>query len=65
MTGRVLVDRLAELGSTLPVLFVSGYAPGRVIENPDGGESFLQKPFTSDELAHHVRDLLDRVSVSE
>jgi two-component system, cell cycle sensor histidine kinase and response regulator CckA len=63
MTGRALVDRLAELGSKLPVLFVSGYAPGRVIEKPGGDESFLQKPFTCDELAHQLRDLLDRTGV--
>ncbi|HWX10290.1 MAG TPA: response regulator, partial [Gaiellaceae bacterium] len=64
MTGRELVDRLATLGADPLVLFVSGYAPDRGLENALGHESFLQKPFTSDELARSVRTLLDRESVA-
>jgi two-component system, cell cycle sensor histidine kinase and response regulator CckA len=64
MTGRELVDRLANLGADPLVLFVSGYAPDSGLENARGRESFLQKPFTSDELARRLRILLDSASVT-
>jgi two-component system, cell cycle sensor histidine kinase and response regulator CckA len=64
MTGRELVDRLTQLGADPLVLFVSGYAPDSVLESTRSRESFLQKPFTSDELARRVRALLDSVSVA-
>jgi DNA-binding response OmpR family regulator len=43
---------------------VSGYAPDSVLESTRNRESFLQKPFTSDELARRVRALLDSASVA-
>jgi hypothetical protein len=60
MNGSELVERLAELGMPLPTLYVSGYAPGVDFEVVPGKRSaFLQKPFTSDQLARSIRRLLD------
>jgi hypothetical protein len=59
MTGRQLVDALAEAGKSPLALFVSGYAPEGSIEEAHGREGYLQKPFGSEELAERVRGLLD------
>ncbi|MBI5084860.1 MAG: PAS domain S-box protein [Acidobacteria bacterium] len=58
--GRELAGRLRPLRPGLKVLFMSGYAedvlPSR--ERLDQGIAFLQKPFTPEELARKVRELL-------
>jgi CheY-like chemotaxis protein len=48
----------------LPVLQISGYTPQSAGQfDLDGSETaFLHKPFSTDDLVHHVRDLLDRAS---
>ena len=60
--GRELVSRLRADRPGLPVIYVSGYTRGTVQEadllEPD--VIFLAKPFTQGELAHRVRELLDR-----
>jgi PAS domain S-box-containing protein len=53
--GRGLADTLRERRPELPVLFLSGYPEGGL----ETGASFLQKPFTPDQLAAAVRQLLD------
>lgn len=60
--GAELVARLRQERPGLPVLFMSGYTQGTVLEaelqQPRTG--FLSKPFTPSDLARRVRDLLDR-----
>src|SRR5580704_11801212 len=68
LSGPELQGRLSELGSTLPIVFLSGYAdvPTTVQAIKAGADDFLTKPVSSDQLlgtvqraiAHHeaVRD---------
>ena len=65
MGGRALADRLQTLRPELRVLFVSGYAEAEVAGSggAEDGTSFLEKPFTPEELAHEVRALIDRPRV--
>ena len=63
LSGPDLQERLAELGSTLPIIFVTGYADVRATVKAikAGAEDVLTKPITSDQLlpaieralAHH------------
>ena len=65
LSGPDLQQRLAELGSTLPIIFVTGYADVRATVKAikAGAEDVLTKPITSDQLlpaveralAHHER----------
>lgn len=57
MTGTELAARLRPDMPGLPVLFLSGYPED---ELKDGGEMFLQKPFTRHELTLALRRLLAR-----
>jgi signal transduction histidine kinase len=52
-SGTVLAQRLAERGSTCPVLFVSGY-----VADQAPGEAFLAKPFHPSELLAAVARLV-------
>jgi len=73
LDGLALQKRLIELGSTLPVIFLSGYLdiPVTVQAIKAGAHDFLTKPVASDELfraidnavTHHqtLRDLKDKV----
>ncbi len=60
MSGLVLAERLRVTWPNIRVLFMSGYVdptnPG-FLEEP--GTAFIQKPFLPDDLALHLRDLLD------
>ncbi len=56
MGGKALAERLLPLRPGLPVLYVSGYADGRVVEEDT---LFLQKPFSPSALAKRVREALD------
>ena len=60
MSGKELADRITTMRPTIKRLFMSGYpadsiAHRRVI---DSGVNFLQKPFTLDDLAVKVREVL-------
>jgi RNA polymerase sigma factor (sigma-70 family) len=74
LSGPELQGRLRELGSTLPIVFLSGFAdvPTTVLTIKAGAEDFLTKPVSSEDLfaaveralAHHQagrsqRDRLD------
>jgi FixJ family two-component response regulator len=52
LSGPELQSRLSELGSTLPVIFLSGYPdiPTTVLAIKVGADDFLVKPVTSDDL---------------
>jgi PAS domain S-box-containing protein len=54
MSGRTLAERLIAQRPETKVLYVSGYG-GPIDSQPRTG--FLQKPFTTDELARKIRDL--------
>jgi FixJ family two-component response regulator len=73
LDGLALQKRLSELGSTLPIIYLSGYLdiPVTVQAIKAGAHDFLTKPVASDELfraidnavTHHqtLRDLKDKV----
>jgi two-component system, cell cycle sensor histidine kinase and response regulator CckA len=45
----------------MKVLYISGYTDDAVVRHGvlEEGAAFLQKPFSSDSLAHKVREVLD------
>ena len=57
MSGRELIDHLRVLAPTVPILRTSGYLRG---PEEDKDETYLRKPFTSQELLRGVRRLLKR-----
>ena len=61
MGGRDLARRVTPMSPELRVLYLSGYTDSAVLQQGmlDPGSFFLQKPFTPDELAHKVREVLD------
>jgi FixJ family two-component response regulator len=73
LDGPALQKRLGELGSTLPIIFLTGYhdIPATVQAIKAGANDFLTKPVTSDDLfcaigqalTHHrtLRDLKDKL----
>jgi FixJ family two-component response regulator len=73
LDGPGLQKRLGELGSTLPIIFLTGYhdIPTTVQAIKAGADDFLTKPVVSDDLfraiekafAHHqtLRDLKDKL----
>ena len=64
MNGRELVEKLLETRPGLSTLLMSGYTDDEVLRRGvlHGETSFLQKPFTPDQLARKLRSVLDRVS---
>ena len=75
LSGPELQGRLTELGSTLPIVFLTGYTdvPTTVQAIKAGADDFLTKPVTSDQLlraiqraiAHHeaTRDTKSRLDI--
>jgi len=61
MGGRELSDCLREITPGLKVLFVSGYTDSAIVHHGvlDAGTNFLQKPFTVEQLAGKVREVLE------
>ena len=61
MTGRQLADRVAQLRPGLKVLFTTGFARNATGHNGmlAPGTNFLPKPFTVEQLARKVREVLD------
>jgi RNA polymerase sigma factor (sigma-70 family) len=57
LSGPELQNRLGELGSTLPIVFLTGYAdvPTTVQVIKAGADDFLTKPVTSDQLLRTIR----------
>jgi FixJ family two-component response regulator len=75
LSGPELQDRMSELGSTLPIIFLTGYPdiPATVRAIKAGADDFLIKPVSSDDLlqaieraiAHHevTRGLKSKLDV--
>jgi RNA polymerase sigma factor (sigma-70 family) len=60
LSGPELQGRLSQLGSTLPIVFLTGYpdVPTTVQTIKAGAEDFLTKPVSSDQLLHAVKRAL-------
>jgi PAS domain S-box-containing protein len=63
MNGRKLADEACRRRPGLKVLFTTGYTRNAVVHNGvlDAGVHLIGKPFTLDELASRVREVLDAV----
>ncbi len=61
INGRKLADRAVEMLPGLKVLFTTGYTQNAVVHNGmlDPGVAFLAKPFTLQQLAKKVRQVMD------
>ncbi len=55
MGGRELIERIRQLGLTMPVLSMSGYV---LPEDKQAQSSYLQKPFTTNDLLRKVKAAL-------
>jgi PAS domain S-box-containing protein len=60
-SGRVIADEALKLRPELKVLFTTGYSRNAIIHHGrlDAGVQLISKPFTYEQLAQRVRDLLD------
>jgi len=67
MSGGRLGELLAHHYPTLPVLYTSGFANNDIIRRGllDASRPFLQKPFTPDDLARKIRDVLEASTASD
>jgi RNA polymerase sigma factor (sigma-70 family) len=66
LSGPDLQERLTELGSTLPILFLTGYPDVRTTVKAikAGAEDFLTKPIASEELLRAIEKALVRHDAS-
>jgi PAS domain S-box-containing protein len=64
MNGRQLAERLIPLHPKMKVLYMSGYADNAIVHHSvlEEGVNYIQKPFSIDELARKVREVLDKDS---
>jgi len=63
MSGPALVSRLRVLRPEIVVLYMSGYSEGEGLRDTGAGSrDYLQKPFSIEELAHKVREVLGRAA---
>ena len=62
MGGKQLASELMKTDAGLKVLYTSGYSENVIAHQGvlDSGVNFLQKPYTSRDLAVHVRTVLDQ-----
>lgn len=62
MSGRELADRLLKLRPIVPMIVTMGYTKNAVVPHGilDLGTNFLPKPFSIDELAAKVAEVLGK-----
>ena len=65
-SGRDLAEKLKERYPGLPVLFTTGYTRNAIVHNGrlDAKVHLLNKPYTQQELARKIRELLDAAKAS-
>lgn len=61
MSGRQLADAVSEKWPTIRVLYTTGYTRNAIVHNGvlDHGVSLLAKPFSLEQLAHKIREVLN------
>lgn len=61
LSGRQIADKARELRRDLKVLFTTGYSRNAIVHHGrlDAGVELLSKPFTFEQLAARVRDVID------
>ena len=61
-SGRELADQIRRLYPHMPVLYTTGYTRNAIVHQGrlDPDVHLLNKPYTQQDLAHKVRELLDR-----
>ncbi|MGX9990946.1 ATP-binding protein [Rhizobium sp. Z1P35] len=61
MSGRQLADVVQEKWPTIRILYTTGYTRNAIVHNGvlDHGVSLLAKPFSLEQLAHKIRELLN------
>jgi signal transduction histidine kinase len=61
MTGRALADKATKMRPGLPILFTTGYTRNAIVHQGrlDADVHLLNKPFTQQDLARKIRELLD------
>ncbi len=61
-SGKVIAEQALALGPSLKVLFTTGYSRNAIVHHGrlDPGVHLIAKPFTFEQLATRVRELLDR-----
>ena len=66
LSGPELQDRLGEIGSTLPIVFLTGYAdvPTTVRTIKAGAEDFLTKPVSSEQLLRAIERAIAHHEIS-
>jgi CheY-like chemotaxis protein len=64
--GRKLADAARALRPDLPVIYTTGYTRNAVVHNGvvDAGVHLIGKPFTIEQLAAKVREVLDSARLS-
>jgi two-component system cell cycle sensor histidine kinase/response regulator CckA len=64
LDGRQTTDRIRAIEPATKVLYMSGYTDDATIRSGALGArtGFIQKPFSGDDLASRVRELLDHVA---
>jgi len=64
MNGRDLAGQITMLYPGICLLFMSGYTSNVIAHQGvlDDGVAFIQKPFSMEDLAEKVREVLDKTS---
>ncbi len=64
VNGRQLADLVKEKRPNLPIIYTTGYTRNAVVHNGvlDAGVELIGKPFTIEDLAARVRDVLDNAT---
>jgi two-component system, cell cycle sensor histidine kinase and response regulator CckA len=65
MNGKELAERLKREQRGLKALFMSGHTDNAIVHHGilDKGVAFIQKPFTPEDLARKVREVLEVLEV--
>jgi CheY-like chemotaxis protein len=61
MSGRELADAITQLQPSMKVVYMSGYTDDAIVRHGvlEAGISFLEKPFTAEQLTRKIREALD------